>query len=67
VLDGLLHPNSSIPYVQIGRSIVFYTVSLLSRDSCERVLISQLMFLSLCSSWHRLVFMCVFHVSFSSR
>ena len=44
-LDGLLHPHSSIPYVQIGCSIVLYTVSLLSRDSCERVFISQLMFL----------------------
>jgi len=40
MLDGLLHPHSSIPYVQIGRSIVLYTVSLLSRDSCERVFIS---------------------------
>jgi len=37
VFDGLLHPHSSIPYVQMGRSIVLYTVSLLSRDSCERV------------------------------
>jgi len=27
VLDGLLHPHSSIPYVQMGRSIVLYTVS----------------------------------------
>jgi len=52
VLDGLLHPHSSIPYVQMGHSIVLYTVSLLSRDSCERVFISQLMFLSLSSSWH---------------
>ena len=31
VLDGLLHPHISIPYVQMGRSIVLYTVSLLSR------------------------------------
>ena len=30
VLDGLLHPHSSIPYVQMGRSIVLHTVSLLS-------------------------------------
>jgi len=67
VLDGLLHPHSSIPYVQMVRSIAFYTVSLLSRDSCERAFISQLMLLSLSSSWHRLAFMCVFHVSFSSR
>jgi len=67
VLDGLLHPHSSTPYVQIGRSIAFYTVSLLSRDSCERVFIGQLMFLSLSSSWHLLVFMCVFLVSFSFR
>jgi len=43
VSDGLLHPHSSIPYVQMGRSIVLYMVSLLSRDSCERVFISQLM------------------------
>ena len=35
-VDGLLHPHSSIPYVQMGRSIALYTVSLLSRDSCER-------------------------------
>ena len=47
MLDGLLHPHSSIPYVQIGRSIVLYTVSLLSRDSCERVFISQLMYVAL--------------------
>jgi len=67
VLDGLLHPHSSIPYVLMGRSNVLYTVSLLSRDSCERVFISQLMFLSLSSSWHLLAFICVFHVSFSSR
>ena len=43
VLDGLLHPHSSIPYVQMGRSIVLYTAILFSRDSCERVFISQLM------------------------
>jgi len=67
VVDGLLHPHSCIPYVQMGRNIVLYTVSLLSRDSCERVFISQLMFLSLSSSWHRLAFKCVFHVSFLSR
>jgi len=67
VLDGLLHPHSSIPYVQMGRSIALFTVSLLSRDSCERAFISQLMFLSLSSRWHRLAFICVFHVSFSSR
>jgi len=67
VLDGLLHPHSSILYVQMGRSIALCMVSLLSRDSCKRVFVSQLMFLSLSSSWHRLAFMCVFHVSFSSR
>jgi len=66
VLDGLLHPHSSIPYVQLGRSIALYTVSLLSKDICERAFISQLMFLSLSSSWYRLAFICVFHVSFSS-
>jgi hypothetical protein len=66
VLDGLLHPHSCIPYFQMGRNIAFYTFSLLSRYSCERVFISQLMFLSLICSWHRLAFMCVFHVSFSS-
>ena len=43
MLDGLLHPHSSIPYVQMGRSIALYTVSLLSRDSCEGALFSQLM------------------------
>ena len=42
MLDGLLHPHSSIPYVQTGRSIALYTVSLLSRDSCERAFIGQL-------------------------
>jgi hypothetical protein len=67
VLDGLLRPHSSVPYVQMGRSIVLYTVSLLSRDSCERAFISQLVFLSVSSSWHRLAFMCVFQVSFLSR
>ena len=36
MLDGLLRPHSSIPYVQMGRSIALYAVSLLSRDSCER-------------------------------
>jgi len=41
----------------MGRSIVLYTVSLLSRDSCERAFTSQLMFLSLSSSWYRLAFM----------
>jgi len=45
VLDGLLHSHSSKPYVQMGRSIALYAVSLLSRDSRERVFISQLMFL----------------------
>jgi hypothetical protein len=64
VLGGLLHPHSSIPYLQMGRSIVLYTVSLLSMDSCERVFSSQLMFLGLSCSWHRLAFMCVLHVSF---
>ena len=67
MLDGLLHPHSSIPYVQMGRNIVLYAVSLLSKDSRERVFISQLMLLSLSSIWRRLAFMCVFHVSFSSR
>jgi hypothetical protein len=66
VLDGLLHPHSSIPYVQMARSIALHTVSLLSRDSCERAFIGQLMFLSLSSSWRRLAFMCVLKVSFSS-
>ena len=46
MLDGLLHPHSSIPYAQMGRSIALYTVSLLSRDSCEGAFISQIMFLS---------------------
>ena len=44
MLDGLLHPHSSIPNVQMGRSIAVYTVSLLSRDSCERAFISQLIY-----------------------
>jgi hypothetical protein len=67
VLDGLMLPHSSIPYVQMGRSITLYAVSLLSRDSCEPVFISQLMFLSLNFIWYRLAFICVFHLSFSSR
>ena len=67
VLDGLLYPQSSILYVQMGRSITLYTVSLLSRDSFERAFISQPMFLSLSSSWHHLAFMCIFHISFLSR
>jgi len=58
VLDGLLHPHNSIPYVQMGRSIALYTVSLLSRDSCERAFIGQLVFLSFSSSWRRLDFVC---------
>ena len=58
MLDGLLHPNSSTPYVQMGRSIALYTVILLSRDSCERVFISKLLFWSLNFSWLRLAFMC---------
>ena len=58
MLDGLLHPHSSIPYVQMGRSIALCTVSLLSRDSCERAFISQLVFLSLSSSWHCLWLLC---------
>ena len=36
MLDGLLHPHSSIPHVQMVRSIALYTVRLLSRDSCEK-------------------------------
>jgi hypothetical protein len=44
VLHGLLHPHSSIEYVQMGRSIALYTVSLLSRDSCERAFIGQLLY-----------------------
>ena len=36
-------PQRSVPYVQMGHSIALYTVSLLSRDSCERAFISQLM------------------------
>ena len=53
MLGGLLHPHSSTPYVQMGRSIALYAVSLLSMDSCERVFSSQLMFLGLSCSWHR--------------
>jgi len=63
VLVGLLHLHSPIPYIQMGRSIALCTVSLLSMDSCERAFISHLMFLSLSSSWHRLAFMYVFHVT----
>jgi len=42
VLDGLLHPHSSIPYVQMSCCIALCTVSLLSRDSCERAFIALL-------------------------
>ena len=38
MLDGLLDPHSSIPYIQMGRSIALYTVSLLFRDSCEEII-----------------------------
>ena len=62
MLDGLIHPHSSIPYVQTGRSIELYKSSLLSRDSCERAFIGKLMLLSLSSSWRLLAFMCVFQV-----
>ena len=62
MLDGLVHPRTSIPYVQMGRSIALYTVTLLTRDSSERVFISQLMFLSLNCIWHLLAFVCVFHI-----
>ena len=44
---GLLHPHSSILYVQMGRSFAMYTVTLLSGDSCECAFISQLMYLLL--------------------
>jgi len=33
VLNDLLLPHSSIPYVQMDRSIALYTVRLLSRDN----------------------------------
>ena len=64
MLDGLPNPHISIPYIQMDRSIALYKVSLLSMDSCERAFNSQLMFLSLISSWHHLAFMSVFHFSF---
>ena len=35
MLDGLLHPHSSNPYVQMGRSIALYTVSLLSIENSK--------------------------------
>jgi len=67
LLDGLMNPRSSIPYVQTGRSIALYTVSLLSGDSCERAFIGQIMLLSLSSSWRRLAFMCVFKVRINNN
>ena len=45
MLDGLLHPPIALP--RISRCVavfVLYTASLLSRDSCERAFISQLVF-----------------------
>jgi len=67
VLDGLLHPHSYIPYVQMGRSIVLYTVSLLSRDSCERVFISQLMLQTKVVEKKCVLFCAFFFLSFENR
>jgi hypothetical protein len=61
---GLLHPHSSIPYVQTGFIIVFYMVILFSRDSCDFLFISQFIFLILSSNCLLLAFICVCHVSF---
>jgi hypothetical protein len=41
VLEGLLHPHSSIPYVQTGLIIALYMVILFLRESCDFVFISQ--------------------------
>jgi hypothetical protein len=35
VLEGLLHPHSSIPYVQTGLIIALHMVNLFSKDSCD--------------------------------
>jgi len=62
MLDCLIQTHSSIPYVQMGRSIALYTVSFLSEDSCDLAFSGKLMFLSLSSSWRLLAFMCAFQV-----
>ena len=41
VFDGLLHPHSSILYVQMGRSIALYTVSLLSKIAVNVCLLAS--------------------------
>jgi hypothetical protein len=67
VLEGLLHPHSSIPYVQTGLIIALYMVILFSRDICYFLFISQYIFLTLSSNCILLAFVCDRHVSFLSR
>jgi hypothetical protein len=50
VLEGLLHPHSSIPYVQTGLIIALYMVILFSMDSRDFLFISQFIFQTLGSN-----------------
>jgi hypothetical protein len=67
VLEGLLHPHSSIPQVQTGFIIALYMVILFPRDSCDFLFISQFIFLTLSSNCLLLAFICICHVIFLSR
>jgi hypothetical protein len=67
VLEDLLHPHRSIPYVQTGLIIALYMVILVSRDICDFLFISQFILLTLSSNCLLLAFICVCHVSFLSR
>jgi hypothetical protein len=62
VLEGLLHPHSSIPYVKTSLIIALYMVILFSRDSCDFLFISQFIFLTLSSNCLLLAFTCDRHV-----
>jgi hypothetical protein len=67
VFDGLVHPQSSIPYVQIGFRIHLYTRILFSSESLDFRPRSQ----DICCTFKfmcwRFVLMCVCQVSFWSR
>jgi hypothetical protein len=67
VLDGLLHPHNSTPYVQTGLSIVSYMVNLFSTQSFDFLFFSQYQFSSFSSSWRLLALMWFFQVNFLSR
>jgi hypothetical protein len=50
VLEGLLHPHSSIPWVQTGLIIALYMVIFVSRGSCDFVFISRFIYQTLSSN-----------------